>query len=252
MARQPRLCVPGLPHLVLLSAAAASQPLALEAQRWRFLAWLVEGLGSFPVQLHAYCVLPEAVWLLLTPERPAALSGLMQMLARRTSRALGGPVKPRGDAAKQAGVPEAQQQGSPARPAVWAGRFRSAVLQPQAWLLPAMVWVDAAAQREGLADADQPWSWSSHAAHCGLGGALGSAPALHGPQPYWMLGNTPFEREAAYSRLLQAGVDADRAGALQRALRSGTGLGDAAFLAELELRSGRSVRPARRGRPRKG
>ena len=252
MARQPRLCVPGLPHLVLLSAAAAAQPLALEARRWRFLAWLVEGLEAFPVRLHAYCVLPDAVWLLLTPDRPAALSGLMQMLARRTSRALGGPVKPRGGAAQQADGPEAQQQGLPPPPPVWAGRFRSAVLQPQAWLLPAMVWVDTAAQREGLAGAERPWPWSSHAVHCGLGGAPGSAPALHGPQPYWMLGNTPFEREAAYSRLLQAGVDADRASALQRALRSGTGLGDAAFLGELELHSGRSVQPAPRGRPRKG
>ena len=234
---------------MLLSAAAPAQPLALEAQRWRFLAWLVEGLEAFPVRLHAYCVLPEAVWLLLTPDRPTALSGLMQMLARRTSRAMGEMAKPRGETVKQTDRPQAQQPDPPPRPSVWAGRFRSAVLQPQAWLLPAMVWVDTAALRAGLAGAEQPWSWSSHAAHCGLGGAPGSAPALHGPQPYWMLGNTPFEREAAYSRLLQAGVGADRASALQRALRSGTGLGDAAFLAELELRAGRSVRPARRGRP---
>ena len=198
--------------------------------RWRVLAWLVDGLEDFPTRLHAYSLLPSSVLLLLTPGEPEGLSGLMQMLARRTSLAL---------AASSDKVP------------IWAGRFRSAVLQPEPWALPATVWVDSAAQRAGLAAAAQAWPWSSQAAHCGQGGAGGSAPALHLLQPHWALGNTPFEREAGYSRLLQAGVSAAQAQALERALRGGLALGDVAFLRELEEVTGRRVRPAARGRPRK-
>lgn len=250
MARQPRLCVPGLPHLVLLQAAATARPLAQEAQRWRFLAWLIAGVGAFPVRLHAYCVLPDAVWLLLTPESAAALSGLMQMLARRASRVAQNEMRTDKDVVPQAAGSDSAQMESALRTPIWAGRFRSAVLQPREWLLPSMIWVDTAAQRAGLAPAEQPWAWSSHAVHCGLG-AAGGGPTLDAPQPYWLLGNTPFEREAAYLQQLQKGLDPSRITALQQALRRGVSIGDDVFLDELEKISGRAVRPKRRGRPRK-
>lgn len=230
MARQARLCIPGLPHLVQLSAAGGAQPLASDTLRWRVLAWLGEGIATHDVQLHAYGVLPAAIVLLATPQRSEGLSALVQMLARRVSLA--------------------QPAGGPRAP-VWAGRFRSAVVQPESWGIVATVWVDAAAQRAGLDTPAQPWPWSSRAAHCGLVAGAGNALPLQLLGPHWKLGNTPFEREAAYARLLQAGVDAARARAVEQALRSGSALGDDAFLAGLEAASGRRVRAARRGRPRK-
>ncbi|SCC92784.1 conserved hypothetical protein [Thiomonas sp. X19] len=241
MARQPRLCVPGLPHLVQLVAAPGMRPLALEEQRARFLGWMAGSLEAFPTQLHAYSLLHDGVWMLLTPHAPKGLSGFVQTLARRASRVLGE------EQAKQT-LPD---MPVPERRPMWAGRFRSAVLEPAAWALPAMVWVDDAARRAELVATGQVWPWSSQSAHCGLGAGGSKAPALQLPSAYWALGNTPFEREAAYTQLLLAGLHAQRVRELEQALRSGSALGEANFLEQLTQRSGRRLRPALRGRPRK-
>lgn len=232
MARQPRLIHPASAHLVLLQAAAGAQPLGDAALRDRLLLWMREALAATAVRLHAYAVLPQQVWLLLTPQAAPALSAFVQQLARRTSRAQ------RGSGA-----------GADPAAAVWAGRFRSAVIQPGEWELAAMVWVDLAAERaQDAAAAD--WRWSSRGAHCGetLPGA--TQPALTLPAAYWDLGNTPFEREAAFRRRLLQGLDAATEAALQDALRRGGAVGDPEFLQRLQADSGRRVLPARRGRPR--
>lgn len=229
MARQPRLCSPGHAHLVQLQSAPDAQPLADAAQRDQFVRWMREGLQAGALRLHAYTVLPQAVRLLLTPQSAAQLSTFVQGLARRTSRALG--------------------RADPDPAPVWAGRFRSAVVQPGQWELAAMVWIDRAAEHaDGLAAVD--WRWSSHAAHCGQTQAGQVAPPLSLPAVYWALGNTPFEREAAYRERLQQGLDDATESALERALRSGTAVGDVAFLRQIEAGSGRRVLPAPRGRPR--
>ncbi|MDE2253325.1 MAG: hypothetical protein KGL42_03535 [Betaproteobacteria bacterium] len=263
MARRARLSIPHLPHLLKLVAAPGARPLASEEARGRFLATLVQGLQRFAVRLHAYSLLPEAVYMLATPEDAPALSGLMQLLARRASRGLAHDERVARSAAPAARAdllhgPWASEalrtpdegRGS-GRSLVWAGRFRSAVLEPQRWALPAMVWVDTAAQRAGLAAAGPIWAWSSAGVHCGQAGPRGGAPALHLPAAYWALGNTPFEREAAYARMVQAGLGASEGMALERALRAGLALGDAGFVAELEQTAGRRLQPGARGRPRK-
>ena len=263
MARRARLCIPHLPHLLKLVAVPGARPLACEEARERLLATLAQGLQRFAVRLHAYCLLPDAVYMLATPEDAPALSGLMQMLARRASRGLVQDVRvamaaghasraepPHGEWASEALGTRGEGRGS-GRSTVWAGRFRSAVLEPQLWALPAMVWVDTAAQRAGLAAAAPSWAWSSAGVHCGQAGPRGGTPALHLPAAYWALGNTPFEREAAYARMVQAGLGASEGMALERALRAGLALGDAGFVAELEQASGRRLQPGVRGRPRK-
>ncbi|WP_038167681.1 hypothetical protein [Thiomonas sp. FB-Cd] len=263
MARRARLCIPHLPHLLKLVAVPGARPLACDEARERLLATLVQGLQRFAVRLHAYCLLPDAVYMLATPEDAPALSGLMQMLARRASRGsaqdervatAAGPAAraelTHGERANEAPGTRDEARGS-GRSAVWAGRFRSAVLEPQLWALSAMVWVDTAAQRAGVAAAAPIWAWSSAGVHCGQAGPRGGTPALHLPAAYWALGNTPFEREAAYARMVQAGLGASEGVALERALRAGLALGDAGFVAELEQAAGRRLQPGVRGRPRK-
>ena len=67
---------------------------------------------------------------------------------------------------------------------------------------------------------------------------------------YWALGNTPFQREAAYMELVQQGLRQRRAGRHDRAaLLKGWPLGSHAFKAELEKKTKRQILPAKRGRP---
>ncbi|MFN7196251.1 MAG: transposase, partial [Hylemonella sp.] len=68
---------------------------------------------------------------------------------------------------------------------------------------------------------------------------------------YWELGNTPFAREAAYQRLVEEGLTAAQLQALQQAARHGWALGSPDFLEAMERQTGRRLRKARAGRPRR-
>jgi putative transposase len=68
---------------------------------------------------------------------------------------------------------------------------------------------------------------------------------------YWQLGNTPFDREAAYTDLVRAGLSANQVGALTQATLSGWALGDEGFKRGLQSQTARRVSPGRAGRPSK-
>lgn len=221
MARPNRLCLPGHSHLLLQRATTTA--FATEADYAAYRDRLFDAAPRRGVQVQAWCLLPDAVWLLLCPADCAGMSGLMQELAREASRRR---------AAARGTAP------------LWAGRFRGAVLQPGAVALDALCAVDAAAQAEGLVDAAGDWPWSSLAAHSG-----GDGRALPASPEYWALGNTPFEREAAYRALVAAGRGLGAWARLRAAAASGLAVGDASFVTAAETAAGRVLRPRRRGRP---
>ena len=218
MARLPRLVLPGLPHLVVQRAAAGRPAFVDGEDRRAYADALHEGLAAEGVHLHAYALTPGEVRLVLTPPDAAALARLMQHLGRRYvsayNRRHGG-------------------QGT-----LWSGRFGCAALQAGAPCLDAMLWVDGASDEPGA---------TSAARHVGAR----PDPLLTDPPAYWALGNTPFDREGAYRRLLGAGVPAARAAELRRAVAGGWVVGGADFAAEAEAVAGRPVRPRPRGRPRR-
>jgi putative transposase len=65
----------------------------------------------------------------------------------------------------------------------------------------------------------------------------------------WQLGNTPFEREAAYRTLLVQVALRD-APQMRAAALGGWVIGSPAFQAQLAVLEGRPARPRPRGRPR--
>lgn len=220
MARLARLAVAGLPHLVAQQGHSGAPVFADEADRQAYLQALLEAARQFAVAVHAYALWPARVGLLLTPPEPAALSGLMQALGRRYGLAFN------------------RRHGR--RGTLWDGRFRAAALQPEAWCLPAMVHLEHASEPNDPA-------WTSRAHHLGQR----RDPLVSDAPAYWALGNTPFERESRYARLLDEGLPPAQAGRLAQALRSGRPLGDAAWLAALGQATGQPVQARPRGRPRR-
>lgn len=227
MARLPRLALAGAAHLVALYGHSGQPVFGDDEDRRLFLAALREAALQQRVAVHAYVLLVDHVHLLLTPATAGALGALMQALGRRYGAAFNR---------------RHQRRGS-----LWAGRFRTAVVQAGDTLLEAMVFIDQHAQRSGLvvSPADHPW--------CSAGHHLGQRrdPLISESSAWWALGNTPFEREAAYRRRLDEGLSRERAAALADACRKGWALGDAAFLAELALQTARPLQPRPRGRPPK-
>lgn len=226
MARLARLALAGHPHHII-QRGHNRQPVFLDdADRQAYVDALREAAATLAVPVHGYVLMPDHVHLLATPPQGAALSQLMQALGRRY---VAGFNRRHG----RAGT-------------LWDGRFRAAVVEAGATLLSVLRCIEQGPVRAGLVMQPGQWPWSSAAQH--LGWRRDSV--ITEPAPYWALGNTPFEREAAWARLLDepmAPVDVQRI--LDSALK-GWALGSGAFLARIASETSRPVSPRPRGRPR--
>ena len=231
MARMPRLEVLGHVHWVGLRGNNGQAIFACEQDYRDALDFARQAQQLYPVEVLGFSLLPTAMHWLLRPQQEAALSLWVQQLARRFVRTINGRHGRSGT--------------------LFEGRFRSGILQAPTHLLPCMWALDSEPVRLGLVTQAQDWSYSSaawyvgsHTAHKGVQGAqLGSF--LTAPPEVWNLGNTPYEREARYTQGLQQVCSPTWMAALQ----AGWAVGDADFLAQLQMDAGRRVLRATRGRP---
>lgn len=220
MARLPRLVLPGQAHWLIQRAHGGRVVLADEADRTLYLTALREAAANEGVLLHAHALLPTEVQLLATPATATALARLMQAVGRRFVAA------------------HHKRHGGSGT--LWDGRFRCAVVEPGVTRLAVLLLVDGA---DTAATEAPPATSAGHRS----GGQHHSH--LVDPPEYWQLGNTPFDRETAYRRLLAAGVPAERAQSLRRAALGGWPLGSAGFAQALASATQRPAAPRPRGRP---
>jgi len=219
VARHARIVIPGLPHLVMQSGHNGQTVVmdTHDAQRW--LDIVRDVAATQRVLLHAWRLAQDRYLLLATPPSESSLSRLIQDLGRRYVTAFN------------------TRHGRSGT--LWEGRFRSTVVQPGLWERQALLWLEnPAPPGPGL---------------CTREHHLGQA-ELHGvvdPKAYWSLGNTPFERQAAWSRLLDSGLAAAAEAALVQALRGGRPLGDVPWQDGLQALTPVPLRRRPRGRPHK-
>lgn len=227
MARLPRLYAPGLPQLVQASfvspLASPSQPVPADILN-QIGAWLGEAAQKHRVAIHGWLLASDRVLLLATPADEEGLPRLMQTLGRNLAARLRGGR-------------------------VFAGRYRSALIEPGAWVLPALVWLETYPVRGGASHDNETWPWSSAAGHAGVDHAPVAWVSDHAD--YWACGNTPFDRQANYRRRLHDGLSRDEVKRIDAAVTGQWALGGPAFIAGLSHTASRRVSPGRRGRPRK-
>lgn len=227
MARLPRIAAADLPHH-LMQVGNNRQPIFLDEEdrnAWR--EHLRESALNAGVEIHAYVQLENHAHLLATPRGDAdALGRMMQSLGRRYVAAFN------------------RRHGRTGT--LWEGRYRASVVDPETALLPCMRYIDTHPQRSGLVADAALYAWSS------LGHHLGKRrdPLVTDPPAWWALGNTPFDREAAYRRMLEEGTSMTEAKAISMATRRGWPIGSDAAKARLAATLGRAVTPRPRGRPR--
>ena len=206
MARLPRLTVTGYPHHVILRGNNRQAIFVAQADRLRMLDLLAHHSAENAVQVHAYDMMDNHLHLLVTPQQDGGLPAMMQGVGRSYVRAFN-------DAQGRTGT-------------LWEGRYRSAVIQSERYLLACMVYIDLNPVRAGMVAQAVDHTWSSHAHYLGQ-----RVDSLITPHPlFWELGNTPFEREAAYAELVQAGLGTTQQGALTDAALKGWALGEADFI----------------------
>lgn len=222
MARLPRADAAGWPHLVRQQVHEGGAWLRDAQDRAAALADLKEAALAHRVRIHAYAMEPTQLWLLLTPDDEAALGRFMQAFGRRYVGAFN------------------RRHGRSGT--LWAGRYRSVIVDPARTLLDAMALVE----RNDPAAAGNDVTASSRAHHLGQGtDALVSDHAA-----YWALGNTPFDRHLAWRERLDQGLGAARVRELEAAVRTGWALLSQEDAQMLGQTIGRRLVPAKRGRPR--
>lgn len=227
MARLARLTLGGFLHHVI-QRGHNRQPVFVDAaDRVFFLDQLEQASRQHGVAIHAYTLMENHFHLLLTPQTDVSLPRMMQALGRSYVRYFNNRHGHTGT--------------------LWEGRYRSTVLQESRFALACMVFLDLNPVRAGGAQRSSDYAWSSHGHYAGL-----RSERMLTPLPaYWVLGNTPFAREAAYIDLVSKGNSADVDAALAQNAIRGWALGDADFLLELQRKTPRRVAIARPGRPRK-
>jgi putative transposase len=225
MARLPRLTLPGYLHHVIQRGNNRQSIFASAADYQMLLDLLDDNARKFQVAVHAYVLMGNHFHLLLTPQTADGLPQMMQAVGRRYVRYFN-------DSQKRTGT-------------LWEGRYKSTLLQMERYALPCMVFMDLNPGRAGVVAHARDYAWSSHGHYIGQ-----RVDKLITPLPLvWVLGNTPFAREAAYAELVQTGISAMQQTVLTDSALRGWALGDPEFVAELQKRTDRRVVKIAAGRP---
>lgn len=230
MARLKRLVLPGNVHHVIQRAAEGSRAFEADVDRELFLLALRRSSVEHRVSVHAYVLLDTHFQLLATPTDSDDLSRMMQALSRFYVAAFN------------------RRHGRAG--ALWQSRFQAAPVGGRAELLTCMLYVEQAPRRAGVSGAAVDFTWSSAAHHAGkrIDPMWAAVPPASG---YWQLGNTPFEREAAYAALLEAPLSADEQARIEATTLKGWALGSGEFIASLASETPRRSEARARGRPRR-
>lgn len=226
MARLPRLVAPGFPHHVI-QRGNNRQPTFLDDGDFSFfLELLAEQAAREKVAIHGYVLMDNHFHLLATPETVEGLPKMMQAVGRRYVQRFN---------------KRHQRSGS-----LWEGRYRATPVQTETYLLACLVYLDLNPVRAGMLSRAVDYRWSSHRHYVGLRHDRLITP--HGLM--WSLGNTPFEREAAYAALVNQGLTAKQQSELtDTARRGGWALGESDFVSSLQKSTGRRVTKLLAGRP---
>lgn len=228
MARLPRLNLPG--HFFLLSqtGSGAQKVFRDDTDVDFFLTLLADCSQNRRVAVHGYRLTTGGMHLLVTPAEADAASAFMQDIGRRYVRWVNTRYRRLGS--------------------LWAGRFRSVLVQPGAMVLASMVYLDREEKSDSLDLAIDETVLRTSAAHY-TGHRVSRF--LVSPAAYWELGDTPFTREATYARLVRQGLDAPLKERIAQAARSGWVLADPDYVRTLQESTNRRLTKGKAGRPRK-
>ena len=225
MARLPRLIVPHQPHHVLQSGNN-DQNVFLDTEDYQhYLEWLRAAAKLYKVAVHAYVLMPNHVHLLVSPSDDTGLGQMMQWVGRYY-------------------VPYFNQKYARSG-TLWKGRYKTSLIDAEHYFLLCCRYIEFNPVRGGLTGQPGDYPWSSYAHHAGL-----RPDGLVTDQAkYWELGNTPFQREAAYLELCEQGLGSQQVEAMNQVLLKGWPLGSEQFKTVLQHKMKRQVLPAKRGRP---
>ncbi len=227
MPRRRRLDAAGVPLHVIQRGNNRAACFFSDIDRRLYLKCLADAARRRGCAIHAYALMTNHVHLLLTPEKTGSTSLMLQDLGRKYV-----PVVNR----------HHDRTGT-----LWEGRFRSNLVDSETYLLTCHRYIELNPVRAGMVarPADYPWTSHRHYARTNID------PMVKEHRVFTELGSTAEDRCHNFLELFGSQVNDAELDQLRTAVNKGWALGSDAFLDRMEAMVGRSVRPPRRGRPRK-
>lgn len=220
MPRIARVVLPGVPHHVTQRGNRGLTVYADDADRACYLELLEHSAREHGLAIHAYCLMPDHVHLVVLPATDGALADTLGRAHLRYTQHVN------------------RREGVTGR--IWQGRFYSCPLD-EAHHAAAVKYVELNPVRAGLEAEPAGFAWSSAPAHCGLApGATLLAPVPTLPEP-----------GRAWRAWLADGLSDELTARLRSHTRTGRPAGGAEFVVAAGETVGRSLVARPRGRPRK-
>jgi putative transposase len=227
MARMPRIALPGYPLHVIQRGNNRGAVFHAEEDYCRYLDTLGQSAREHGGAVHAYVLMTNHVHLLVTPERETSLSLMMQAIGRRYVRYINSAYRRSGT--------------------LWEGRFKSAVIDSERYLLTCSRYIELNPVRAGMVAKPDEYRWSSYRAN-----ALGYHDDIITSHPlYRGLGPNGKTRQAAYRALFRSHVDEDALRLIRENTQQSTVVGDRRFQDEIRAMLKRRVIKHRHGGDRK-
>lgn len=141
MGRPPRMTFRGALHHVTMRCNN-KEFLFDDISRANFLDVIVESCKKFNVPLHDYCLMTNHVHLLFTVSADDKLSRFMHRVANVFANRFNRKRERKGH--------------------LWEGRFASTIVEPSAYLLDCMAYIDLNPVRAGIVSQPFEYPWSGH------------------------------------------------------------------------------------------
>src|SRR5210317_2260739 len=142
MPRRPRFNLPGIPQHIVQHGNNRAPCFFDEKDRWQYLEDLAESAEKYLCEIHAYVLMTNHVHLLVTPKGKFAVSQMMQALGRRYVYYVNHRYGRSGT--------------------LWEGRYRSSLVDSEAYLLACMRYIELNPVRAGMVTHPAEYQWSSY------------------------------------------------------------------------------------------
>ena len=179
MPRGPRQVLEGVPHHVVLRGNNRRRLFSYPRDYLFFIGLMVRHLSSSELGLHALCLMPNHVHLLLTPLQERALAAFIKKVAQRyaqvRNKRYGGTGK------------------------LFEQRYYSRPTQSEKHLAIATAYIDLNPVRAHLVEDGNEYQWSTHRIHCGMACRTRSLDSLWSPSDWYRrLADDPDGQAIAY------------------------------------------------------
>ena len=225
MPRRPRIKLAGIPQHIVQRGINREPCFFAEEDYHCYLHWLEKAAGDWHCAIHAYVLMTNHIHLLITSETEQGIAKMMQAMGRRYVQYINRSYRRTGS--------------------LWEGRYKSSLVQAEAYLLTCMRYIELNPVRAGMVNDPSQYRWSSYR-HNGLGQA--DTRIAHHPL-YAELDIEASARQAAYRSLFRGELDEEAIADIRLALMQGQPLGSDRFGEAMCAAAGIRRSQKRPGRP---